>query len=354
MCIVYNQIGSLKTIKSHLSNNNVNEFNSVNEIILFQKNYYSAQQQIIASHTKLIEHEKSRLKKELEELKDLVGNSKNATLQMLNLELKELKLQFDSLLSKKSNFFIALINYLKKRRLKKKIQNIENNFELIVAEHTKGFNDSINTKTIRYSFLESHFSDAVNQSANTELKELDKKKEIVDQLRPFVLGAIGENKVSKELENLSDDYILINDFNCSFHPAIYNQRENDYIKSVQIDHILIAPSGIFLIETKNWSDDSIKNINLRSPISQIKRSSFALFNILNRHSTGILGQHHWGKIKLPIRNVIVLINQKPLEEFDFVKVLTLKELKNYIEYFKPIFSTSDTKKLADVLLRINE
>lgn len=353
MSKVYNQIGSLKAIKSHLIDHKINDFNSLNDIIFFQKNYCSSQEQIIANHTNFIEQEKITLKEEIEELELLIENIKSEAIQKLNLELKELKQRLDRLIHTKSILFEAIVKYLKRSVLKKKIQNIENNFEYIIANSVIDYTDTLLAKTNRYNFIVFHFSNAVNQSANSELKELERKKTIIEQISPFIYGAIGENKVSKELEKLSDDYILINDFNCSFQPPIYNNKENDYIKSVQIDHILIATSGIFLIETKNWSEHSINNLSLRSPIDQVRRANLALFNLLNREIANSLSRHHWGNIKIPIRNLIVLIHQKPTEEFQYVKILTLREVNNYIEYFNPIFSTREAEMIADFLLKIN-
>ena len=152
------------------------------------------------------------------------------------------------------------------------------------------------------------------------------------------------------MENLSDENVLINDFALSFHPAIYNRQENDYIKSIQIDHILVSPSGIFLIETKNWSEESLNNLSLRSPVEQIKRTNFALFKILSEeitnHTNLNLYQHHWGDKKIPIRNLIVLTNLKPKEEFQYVKILTVNEILGYVNYFNPIFSSKETQEIA--------
>jgi hypothetical protein len=48
------------------------------------------------------------------------------------------------------------------------------------------------------------------------------------------------------------------------------------------------------------------------------------------------------------------MNSKPKEEFQFVKIVTLKELLGYVNYFKPMFSSSETQRIADFLLRIND
>ena len=168
---------------------------------------------------------------------------------------------------------------------------------------------------------------------------------------------MGEQKVVKTLEALPDEYFLINDFAVSFSPAIYNIQEKDYIKSIQIDHLLVAPSGIFLIETKNWSEKSLENLSLRSPVKQIKRTSFVLFKLLNNEMSNFhlrLDKHHWGDKKISIKNLIVMTNAKPQEEFQYVKILTLNKLLGYINYFKPTFSINETQRIADFILRINE
>ncbi len=65
-----------------------------------------------------------------------------------------------------------------------------------------------------------------------------------------------------------------------------------------------------------------------------------LFKLLNNEICNYhlrLERHHWGEKKIPIRNLIVLTNTKPMEEFQFVKILTVDELIRYVKYFKPIF-----------------
>ena len=98
-------------------------------------------------------------------------------------------------------------------------------------------------------------------------------------------------------------------------------------------------------------------MSLRSPVEQVKRTSFALFYLLNNERSNYhlrLNQHHWGDKKIPIKNLIVLTSTKPKEEFQYVKILTIDELIGYIKYFKPIFSPDETKSIADMILHINE
>ncbi|MGD0644962.1 MAG: nuclease-related domain-containing protein [Candidatus Bathyarchaeia archaeon] len=59
--------------------------------------------------------------------------------------------------------------------------------------------------------------------------------------RIYSAGWEGEKQVAKLLSSkLSDDYLLIND--------LYLQNGNG-----DVDHIVLGPNGVFVLETKNWS-----------------------------------------------------------------------------------------------------
>ena len=357
MCQIYNTIGSLKTLKSHLYRNNIYDFKSLKHVIDFQRSYTVYREQIISNHENLIVQEKNLLNTELKQLEVLIQNQKLQLEKELTDEINELKQQLKISSSYTSkNILMRLIKYLGQWNYARKIKQKEGNFELEVQSTIKKSVDLYQQKNNRYQFIISRFSDAVKQSAQGALSELERKKLIIDECSSFIYGALGEQKVVKTLEVLSDEYFLINDFSVSLSNPLYNRQENDYIKSIQIDHILVAPSGIFLIETKNWSGKSIENLSFRSPVQQIKRTSFVLFKLLNNEMGKYflnLDKHHWGDKKISIRNLIVLINSKPKEEFQYVKILTLEELIGYVNYFKPIFTKFETQRIAEYLISTN-
>lgn len=91
---------------------------------------------------------------------------------------------------------------------------------------------------------------------------------------------------------------------------------------------------------------------MRSPVKQIKRNSFAFYQMISgetEYSKLRLNNHFWGSKKIPTRNLVVFTNSKPKEEFQFVKILTINELLGYIKYFEPVFSPEETQKIADYL-----
>ncbi|MBZ4034782.1 hypothetical protein K6T82_08390 [Flavobacterium sp. 17A] len=115
--------------------------------------------------------------------------------------------------------------------------------------------------------------------------------------------------------------------------------------------------GIFIIETKNWSNHSLDNLDLRSPVQQILRTNYALFKLLDitsrKHNWNFVRQH-WGNRKIPIKNIIVFINNPPREQFQFIKILGLNELISYIKYFNSSFTKNETESIADHLQNLSQ
>lgn len=357
MCQIHNPVGSLTSLKNHLAANNINNFKSLNEVIEFRNSYASLRQQIIKDHEILVENEKNTLQNDLEQLDKGIEDQKERTRLVLQVEIEKQQLHLESLAKDRpTNFIIKLFNIILRLYYLLKISHNKIRLHSRVLKSVKELDIVRQHKTNRYHFLLSQFDEAVSLSSLFPLRELEIKKWTIEKVSSYIPGAIGENKVVKVLETLSDEYFLINDFSINFSKAIYNKKENDYIKSIQADHVLVAPSGIFLIETKNWSDQSLNNPNLRSPVQQIRRTSFALFRLLNTtvaNETLNFDHHHWGKLKIPMKSVIVLTNKIPIEEFQYVKILDLNRLLPYVQYFKPIFSYYETQQIAAYLLKLN-
>lgn len=112
------------------------------------------------------------------------------------------------------------------------------------------------------------------------------KEEIRDQ-KHYQQGAIGEYKVAHAfLEQLSDEW-------CLFTPFVIFPRPGDY---AQLDHLLIGPPGLFIVETKAWQGSFLgkrdawvrragaKWVACDSPTHQLSRHLYWLQQWLERHS----------------------------------------------------------------------
>ncbi len=357
MTIVEGQIESLKKLKEILNQNGITRFNSIGEINNFIKNYDFEKNKISKHIEHTLDLEIKDLQSDLIKLQQVYDNLKAEITNNVNIKMKNLKDKFNLVKEKSKNNLIKKIFFFPQLTiLKLKKSNLEKNLEKIIHRQTYvAEHEVIKTKKMVDDYSENKEKIILERSLPS-YEELAFTKEVVEGLYTLIAGAIGENLVVKELQKLSDKYVLFNDFSIEFNPPIFNRKENDRICSIQIDHLLIANSGIFILETKNWSKQSIKNLDLRSPIKQIMRTSYALFVLLNSESEYNeinLNSHHWGNKQIPIRNIIVMINEKPKEKFKYVKVKSLNELNGYITYFDPIFNDAEVKSISDYL-RMNK
>jgi len=168
-------------------------------------------------------------------------------------------------------------------------------------------------------------------------------------------GAVGEHKVQKELQKLTGNITIINDFNTEFNPPLYNRNTKERIHSIQVDHLLVSNRGVFVIETKNWSKESLTNNSFWSPVEQVQRSGYAVFVLLNgtkKDQAKLWLPHFWGDQKIAVKSLLVFVGEKPNKSFKNVKILALKQLNSYIEYFEPIYNDKELEKIVDYLLKL--
>ncbi len=288
MAVVVGKIQTLKKLRDSLDEKGIHRFNSIGDINSFLKNYKHEKDSIP-------KNEKNKLDKELQSLEESIMQARERSVKNVPFKI----------------YYRIKVSWFSYRK-----KSLKNYYENILSKRCKK---------------------STQEHANI--------KETVESLYTLISGAIGENAVVNELKKLPDSFYVINDFSLAFSPPIYNRKEDDRIDSIQIDHLLISQSGIFVIETKNWSLESIQNLDLRSPIEQIKRNSYALFVTINSESDLSLADHHWGIKKVPIRNIIVMTNSVPGEEFKYVKVLPLDNLNSYVKYFDAVFSDSEVNSI---------
>ena len=107
---------------------------------------------------------------------------------------------------------------------------------------------------------------------------------------PQIKGALGENRIKKQLNKLPDNYKTLHDITL---------RSGD--KLTQIDHLVIAPYGVFVIETKNytgwifgnekseyWTQTIYKNkTRFRNPIKQNWAHVFSLRELLSDYDKNL-------------------------------------------------------------------
>ncbi len=354
MARVIGQIESLKRLRIELDQKGISRFNSIGEINSFLKYYEFEKNSVYSKVEEEFDGEIESLHGEKLSFEEAYESKKLREIDDLTITIEQVASKIDMLESK--NVFLKLLNLTKRKYWKRRKERLEKNFDKIISERVFGLSHKIYTIKTALNNYTTNRDQIISERSSKRIDEINHQKEVIDSLYPLISGAIGENLVANELKVLSDNFYAFNDFSVEFDTPIYNRKENDRIFSIQIDHLLVTNAGIFILETKNWSEKSIKRFDLRSPIEQIKRCSYALFVLLNSNSDKNnieLNKHHWGDKQIPIRNVIVMINNKPKEKFKFVEIKTVNELNSYISFFDPIFEDSEVQNIAEVLYNLN-
>jgi hypothetical protein len=270
---------------------------------------------------------------------------------------EEIKSQIHRLETKVSDLNERIKNQSFLKRVFTAIARWQNNFELnqLVTNRNQRISRRTASRVLEAESLQSEVDrltqntdEIVANRCKNELYELDRTKNAVEELRTIIAGAKGEYAVEQELKKLPNNFYVINDYKLDFVRPIINKQTGEKIFSIQIDHLVVSPGGVFILETKNWSQKSIKSLNLRSPIEQIQRSSYALFVFMNKNIS--INTHHWGSKQISLKNVLVMTGATTNQKFQYVKVKQLKEINVYLNYFDAIYSDDETKWLANTLL----
>lgn len=111
MCKVYNTIGCLNSIQFNLVNNNIDEFNTLTELINFRKNYYNNEQKIISDHTLLVKNEKANLEKDIAELNIVFTNRRYNLKQELRHRLDNYNQEIENLPETNSKIIYTIKDY---------------------------------------------------------------------------------------------------------------------------------------------------------------------------------------------------------------------------------------------------
>ncbi len=229
---------------------------------------------------------------------------------------------------------------------------MENSFERELRKPFKKAFAKINSIKSKIEDRTNNAQDWVERYSARDREKQEKVLAVFRKYKYLFYGAEGEERVAWELSRLPDTYTVINDYRLEFPQPVYDRNNDDRIYSIQIDHVVVGPTGLYLVETKNWSRDSVENTELFSPIRQLKRSNFAIFRLLNQAvERGDIDNFstHWGNRRISPKNILCLINHRPNQEFQYVRTLSEHQITHYVENQRQTFSQIEVNSLAENL-----
>lgn len=165
------------------------------------------------------------------------------------------------------------------------------------------------------------------------------------QCRNYLRGFEGEKQVTKILSStLSNDYFLINDVK-----LVADNKSN-------IDHIVLGPTGVFVLETKNHRGkfkcygDSWKGLG-QNPFTQARFNAWSVHEVIKASGISV-SEPLW------VQAVVVFANKKV--ELDRRKapsnpeVLKIDELTNYITQETRRLPTQEIELMSKEILNVHK
>lgn len=344
---VYGQSGALKDLLKQI---HAPRIQSLEDVLHFKKNYAVVRQKKMDESIAQVELQIQKMKADLNQLTLKRDEAIKKASEELNQKISHLE---GDLSYRQSNFFADLYYKIKRWERDRKLKYLKNNSSKIFRRVTKIHDKRIASMENKIKSAENNVQVVAADNISSELRRLDEINGAIEREKYLVYGAIGETNVISEFKKLPKTYHVINDFRDDFHPPIYNRADDDRIYSIQADHLVVGPTGIFVIETKYWSNKSISNDMLFSPVKQVKRAGFALFVVLNDAvKSGHIKKlvNNWGERKISLKQIVASINSVPHAEFQYVKILGVEKLNSYITYGKQEFAAEEVEDIVDYLL----
>lgn len=280
----------------------------------------------------------------IDSLVNEINSKSTKILNEIDLEIKNLQTEIEEL--ERIHFslmklFVFIISKIEKYKKKKRYNYLKDDPKREVNALLRNELYDLKNLTDRRIYLEN----------NLDLEIKHRLSDIIDQLEKIrtirhsneYKGADGEIFVIEKLSKLSDEYCLFNNLSLKLKKGVKFNRT--LLKSAQIDHLVVGPSGVYVIETKNWSESYVQSVfdeGTYTPYDQIKRSSYIVYRYLNRLKYGNILQKVYYKLsekEIKVKSIIVVINAKiPLQNKGYVEVLYPDQLIDYITKRNHTFS----------------
>lgn len=303
----------------------------------------------IETDTIVLEAEIEKLEKTIASKSLEIRNDNSIKIKNLEKEIGELSNITFSLTSLFSFLRAKIILYSKKNSLRNLKLNPQKEIDKLL---NKEYSD-LQALTSRCNYLKNNKCDEVKR----RIKPLCEKLENIEKIRnsPDYSGAAGELEVIETLQSLPDDYFLLNDIFLELDG--YINFESAKLKSAQIDHMVVGPTGVYVIETKNWSYKYVQKVfseNSYTPYDQVRRSSYLAYRYLNSYKFGNVFQKVYfnlAKDEIPIKSIIAVSGADlPCIKGQHVYLARTGELNNYIQRNPQIFSDSEVHEIAGKLI----
>lgn len=181
------------------------------------------------------------------------------------------------------------------------------------------------------------------RSVSSASRDITATMRFLEKNRSYLIGAKAEQQVIDLLSTLPDEYHIMSGVNLRRFDTAYWGKRSDEIRFQQIDPVVIGPTGLFLIGTKNWSgaDIELKTGDIKR---QVKVATHALWVYMK-------DEYRFYEQNPKIRCVIVSTQgaHPDLKLDKDIDVITLNRLAEYITQREKILTPLNVERLTHVI-----
>jgi hypothetical protein len=143
--------------------------------------------------------------------------------------------------------------------------------------------------------------------------------------------------VFDELNKLPRQYrILKNIFFCLKVPVTY-PRLSEKVRSCQIDYVVIGPTGVFVIESKQWDEYAFKEM---IPYQQADIADLIVYIKLNNHYTR----------RIPKYTIMLVPPNMPVIDYGYIHQVSVWDLTTFIVEKRELLSKSEIREITRIML----
>lgn len=181
------------------------------------------------------------------------------------------------------------------------------------------------------------------RSVSSANREIEATARFLTKNSSYLIGAKAEQQVISLLSTLPDDYHIMTGVDLHRFDTAYWLKKKDEIRFQQIDPIVIGPTGLFLVGTKNWSgaDVELKTGDIKR---QVRIATHTLWIYMK-------DEYRFYERNPKIRCVIVSTqgSHPDLKIDKDIDVITIDRLTEYITKRENILSTMNVERLTHVI-----
>lgn len=303
-----------------------------------------------------IEEEIDDLKKKSTEIKGSIERKSEEIREDIKIEMEKIKDEVKSLKSGTgiTKIFTSFINSIKKWRGKRRYMYLKHNPKKETRKRLMPVYKELSKAEKGLNFLEENFQEELNLRLAPIKDKFDRIERITGSKK--FKGATGEVEVIRHLEKLSDNFHVFNDYTVELKEWIKVKGENR--RTAQLDHVVVGPTGVYVVETKNWSKSYVDKRftdNKHTPYDQVDSARYLLYRELNSLRYGNIFQKIYYRLankEIKVRAIVAVSGSKiPLENKRFTKALFPNKIPDYMQNSKYRFPKNKAIEVIDKLSR---